>query len=92
MTSNKGTSLFFKIAMSFLGFCICTLLFFTLNCKKNNKETTQVTKPVTTAKVVAKTGVASRVVRDDALDSKTNRSVTTKLDLSGMSFDLKNAK
>lgn len=94
MVSNKETSPIFKLAMSFLVFIICTLLSFTINWKKDNKEFVRVEKPVITAKVVAKTEVASRVVRDlgDTENSNSNGVVNMKLDLGGMSFDLKNSK
>ncbi|MDD4803720.1 MAG: hypothetical protein PHN69_00950 [Candidatus Pacebacteria bacterium] len=94
MASNKEISPIFGLAMSILLMILCTLLFFMINWKKDDKGHTQVSKPVTTAKVVAKTEVASRVVRDlcDTRDSNSNGPVTMKLDLGGMSFDLKNSK
>jgi len=94
MASNKGTSLIFKLAMSILAFVLCTSLFFMINWKKDGEEHVQVKRPVATAKVVVKTGVANRVVRDlgATSDSNSNGPVTVGLNLDGISFDLKNSK
>lgn len=90
MASNKGTSSTFKLIMSLL-FSVMVIIFF-FGLKKD--EPKRVEKPVTTTKVAVKNGVANRVVRNSVVenDSKSNGSVTMKLDLGDLGFDLKNSK
>lgn len=90
MASNKGTSSTFKLIMSLLFFVMVTIFFFGL--KKD--EPKRVEKPVTTTKVAVKNGVANRVVRNSVVegDLNPNGSVTMKLDLGDLGFDLKNSK
>lgn len=90
MTSNKGTSSTFKLIMSLL-FSVMVIIFF-FGLKKD--EPKRVEKPVTTTKVVVKNGVANRVVRNSVVegDLNPNGSVTMKLDLGDLGFDLKNSK
>lgn len=90
MASNKETSSTFKLIMSFLFFVMVIIFFFGL--KKD--EPKRVEKPVTTTKVVVKKEVANRMVCNSVVenDSKSNGSVTMKLDLGDLGFDLKNSK
>lgn len=90
MASNKGTSSTFKLIMSLL-FSVMVIIFF-FGLKKD--EPKRVEKPVTTTKVAVKNGVANRVVRNSVVegDLNPNGSVTMKLDLGDLGFDLKNSK
>ena len=73
MASNKGTSsAVWLIVFIGLSFSVA-MLFMAL---KNDKKTVQVKKPVATAKVAVKTGVANRVVRGDEVYAESNAPVT----------------
>lgn len=92
MASKQESSLLFRFTMImlFFVFVIIMVKFF----PSKGEKTAQVSKPVTMAKVVAKTEVANRVVRDlgDKENPNSNGAVNMKLDLGGISFDLKNSK
>ncbi len=94
MASKQETTLLFKVAMFLLVFAFIIIVVAFFGPNKAGKSI-QVAKSVTTAKVVERKGVIpSRVVRDvgDTENSNSNGAVNMKLDLGGMSFDLKNSK